>query len=213
MAKRAPWWYPPVSYVGIAAAVVLASVIHPFTATPMVPLGVTGQLALLFVMLRALISWPPLRAWLEAMPLPHRLVIGLLVGGMILGHYTFNGRTYFPFVTWEIFPRPEAGDTVRCRQFYGTTSAGARVRLLVEQQFPSIVQVDRVDDIDHAPAVTEALARALARVYNANHPGDPVRTVELVEMAVALHPPPDQARNEPSCELLKSYDISSAPSP
>jgi len=86
------------------------------------------------------------------------------------------------------------------------------VRLLAEQQFPSLVQIDRIEDLDNPkdyPAgTTDALAAALAKMYNAHHAADPVRQVDLMEMAVDLHPPENESRDEPSCELLKSYDVS-----
>jgi hypothetical protein len=162
--------------------------------------------------LRALWYWPPFAAWLRGMPVAHRIVFGLLVGGMILGHYTFNGRTYFPFVAWEIFPQMEKGDTVKAGEFTGHTASGAKVRLLAEQLFPSLVQIDRVETLDAAygPGTTDDLALALAKMYNAHHPADPVTQVDLTEVAVNLHPPASELHDKPSCELLKSYDVSSA---
>jgi hypothetical protein len=149
------------------------------------------------------------------MPVAHRIVLGVLIGAMFLGHYSFNGRTYFPFVVWEIFPRAEGNTTiVKAQQFYGQTASGKKVRLLVEREFPSIIQIDRIETLDSAygPGTTDDLALALAQMYNAHHADDPVREVDLVEAAVNLHPPAGETRNEPSCELLKSYDVSSAPS-
>ena len=149
------------------------------------------------------------------MPWAHRIVFGVLVGGMALGHYTFNGRTYFPFVVWEIFPHAEGNsDVVKAQQFFGKTADGQKVRLLAEQLFPSIIQIDRVEalDADYGGGTTDDLALALAKMYNAHHPAAPVREVDLVEVAVNLHPPAGESRTEPSCELLKTYDVSSAPS-
>ena len=215
MTRRAPWWFPPISFVGIALLVCLISFFHPFSSTPLLPFGITGQLCLLLIMVRAFWYWPPMVRWIAAMPVAHRIVFGVLLGAMILGHYTLNGRTYFPFVVWEIFPHAEKSATVTApRDSSATTASGAKVRLLAEQLFPSIVQVDPAGALDnrtYPPGTTEALARALAKMYNAHHPGDPVRQVDLMEMAVNLHPPASESRNEPSCELLKTYDVSSAP--
>lgn len=214
MTRRAPWWFPPLSLLTNAALVFLVSVFHPFTATPLLPFVVTAQLWLVLAVVRAVWVWPPFAAWLKAMPVAHRIVFGVLVGGMILGHFTWNGRTYFPFVVWEIFPHPETHSMVTAREFIGQTAGGAKVRLLVEQQFPSIVQIDRVEDLDanYGAGTTDALALALAKMYDAHHAADPLREVDLVEKAVNLHPPPSESRNEPSCELLKTYDVSSVPS-
>jgi hypothetical protein len=205
MSRRAPWWFPPISYVGMAMLVFLVSIFYHF-----VPLAITGQLFLLLMLARAFLVWPPVAGWMAAMPVPHRIVLGALLGAMVLGHYTLNGRTYFPFVAWEIFPHVETHETITAREFIGKTESGAKVRLLAEQQFPSIVQIDRLEDFDqnYPPGTTDALAQALAKMYNAHHAADPVRQVDLMEMAVDLHPPANESRDEPSCELLKSYDVS-----
>ncbi len=213
MIRRAPWWFPPISFVGIGAGVYLVSFFHPWSPTPLLPFAITGQLALLLVLVRVLWKWTPFAQWIKAMPVAHRIIFGLLLGGMFFGHYTLNGRTYFPFVVWEIFPHGEGSSTViKAQQFYGTTGSGKKVRLLAEQLFPSIIQIDRVEELgnpkDFPPGTVDNLAMALAKMYNAQHPADPVREVDLVEAAVNLHPPAGELRNEPSCELLKSYDVS-----
>ena len=172
-----------------------------------IPLKLAGQAYLLIIILLAYRYWPPMIRWAASMPMPHRIVFGLLLGGMILGHYTLNGRTYFPFVVWEIFPFVHEDDPVTCRQFIATTASGAKVRLLVEQLVPSIVQINPLDS--YSPEATEHLARALAKMYNERHADDPVRRVELLVMAIKLHPPANESRAQPSCELLKQYDISS----
>jgi hypothetical protein len=215
MNRRAPWWFPPLSYIGIGLGVYLVSFFHlPQYKTPLLPFAITGQLALLLVLVRLLWKWPPFFQWLAAMPVPHRIVFGLLIGGMIAGHYTFNGRTYFPFVVWEIFPHAEGNtDVVTAQQFYGRTASGKIVRLLVEREFPSIIQIDRVETLDAAygPGTTGHLAQALARMYNANHPGDPVRAVGVFAASVYLHPPANRLINPTSWQPLKSYDVSPAP--
>jgi hypothetical protein len=171
------------------------------------PFKTVGQLFLLFILLRAFCRWPPMIRWVTSMPVVHRVVFGVLIGSMILGHYTLNGRTYFPYVAWEIFPFVNERDPITCREFIAVTESGNKVRLLVEQLFPSIVQVNPLDS--YSPETTEHLARALAKVYNERHAGDPVRRVDLFVMAVQLHPPAGESRAQPSCELLKRYDISS----
>ena len=192
MTRRAPWWFPPISFVGIGVGVYLVSFFHlPPYKTALLPFAITGQLALLLVLLRTIWKWPPFMQWLVGMPLAHRIVFGVLIGGMILGHYTLNGRTYFPFVVWEIFPHAEGNsEVVKAQQFYGKTASGAKVRLLAEQLFPSIIQIDRVETLDGAygAGTTDDLALALATMYNAQHPNDPVREVDLMEAAVNLHP-------------------------
>jgi hypothetical protein len=195
-------WLPPLSLVVIALLIGLVSF-----ARPLVPFAITGQLFLLLIGLRAFCTWPPMVRWMTSMPFPHRAVFALMIGSMILGHYTLNGRAYFPFVAWEIFPFAREEDPVTCREFIATTASGHKVRLLVEQVFPSIVQIAPLDS--YSPEATDHLVRALARVYNQHHAGDPVQRVDLVVMAVKLHPPAGESRTQPSCELLKRYNISS----
>lgn len=98
-----------------------------------VPLKLAGQAYLLIIILLAFRYWPPMIRCVTSMPAPHRVVFGVLIGSMILGHYTLNGRTYFPFVVWEIFPFAREDDPVTCREFIATTESGNKVRLLVEQ--------------------------------------------------------------------------------
>ncbi len=172
-----------------------------------VPLKLAGQAYLTAIVLLAFRYWPPMARWVKGMPIPHRVVCGVLLGGMILGHYTLNGRTYFPFVSWAIFPAVHEDNPVTCREFVATTMAGHKVRLLVEQLFPSIVQVYPLTT--YSPEGTEHLARALAKMYNHLHAGDPVFRVDLMDLAVQLHPPASESRAHPSCELLQSYEISS----
>jgi hypothetical protein len=190
-----------VAIIGLSIALIIWLVSHA------VPLTVAGQAYLLIVILLAFRYWPPMIRWVASMPVPHRVVFGVLIGSMILGHYTLNARTYFPYVAWEIFPFVCENDPVTCREFIATTANGRKVRLLVEQLIPSIVQINPLDS--YSPDTVERLARALAKIYNEHHADDPVRRVDLLVMAIRLHPPAGESRAQPSCELLKHYDISS----
>ena len=178
-----------------------------FSPWRIVPFSLAGQAYMTIAILLAFRYWPPMTRFVLSMPAVHRVVFGLLIGCMILGHYTLNGRTYFPFVVWEIFPHPEEKrDAVIAPEFMATRADGTKVRLIVEQLFPSLVQIDRVETM--SPEATEKLAHVLARKYNQLHPDNPVQQVDLVNMAVELHPPANESRAEPSCELLKHYDVS-----
>jgi len=196
---------------GTIIAVCVATIIYQISFA--VPLRLAGQAYMLIVILLAFRYWPPMIRWVKSMPVAHRVVFAVLIGSMTAGHYTLNGRTYFPYVTWEIFPFVNERDPVTCREFIATTNSGHKVRLLVEQLFPSVVQVDSVELMDdpqyYPPGTTEHLARALAKVYNELHADDPVWRVDLMLLAVQLHPPASESRATPSCELLQRYDISS----
>lgn len=204
---RVPPWFPPVSLVVIAILTWTIS----FSSYRFNPFVVTGQICLLLVALRAFCYWPPMVRLVSSMPVPHRLVFGFMIMSMILGHYTLTARTYFPYVSWEIFPFVNERDPVTCRQFLATTESGKKVRLLVEQLFPSIVQIFALDDPKHyTPEMLDHLALAVAKEYNKQHPDDPVRQVDLVVVSVSLHPPASDSPTQPSCELLKHYAITSA---
>ena len=84
-------------------------------------------LAALFVALR---SAPPLARWLAATPPIHRMVLYVLLGATVAGHFTLSTRKYFPFVAWDIFSSVSEQETVFCRELVGTTATGQRVRLL-----------------------------------------------------------------------------------
>src|SRR5260221_4088737 len=92
-------WLPPFSLVVLDLLIGLISF-----ACPLIPFSLTGQAFLLIAVLRAFCGWPPMVRWVASMPVPHRAVFALMIGSMILGHYTLTARTYFPCVAWEIFP-------------------------------------------------------------------------------------------------------------
>lgn len=205
-------WLPPLSLVIIVFCIWLISFTPSWIGPgPLIPFQVTGQALLLFILLRAFCYWLPMVRWVKAMPAFHRGVFLLLIGAMILGHYSLDSRRFYPYVPWFIFPSVREDDPVTCREFIATTSSGKKVRLIVEQLFPSIVQVYPLDDPQHfSDAQLEELAYTLAGAYNRLHSDDPVHRVDLVVMALKLHPPASESRAQPSCLLLKRYEISSA---
>ena len=206
---RTPLRLPPVvTWTILLSCIAFFIWMLSFSPWKIIPFRVAGQAYLLIAILLAFRYWPPMIRLVRSMAIPHRIVFGGLIGSMILGHYTLNGRSYFPFVVWEIFPFFREVDPVTAREFIATTADGTKVRLLAEQLVPSLVQINRIDDMPDD--MTEHLARALAKIYNEHHAANPVRSVDLVVMAVHLHPPPDESRDQPSCEFLKHYEISSA---
>jgi len=221
--EERPLWLPPISLVVILLIVCLASFVSwpttspemagkigEKTSSPIIPFNLTGQALLLYIVVRGFCYWPPMVRWITSMPLFHRGMFALLVGGMIVGHYTLDSRNFYPYVSWFIFPTVREDDPVTCREFIATTASGQKVRLLVEQLFPSIVQIYPLDDPKHySDALIDELARTLTTAYNQHHPDNPVRNVDFVVMAVKLHPPASESRTEPSCQLLKRYDFSS----
>ena len=161
------------------------------------------EIAALIALVLAFRYWPPMAQWFRTMPTPHRIAFVLIFAAMLAGHFRFDNRKYFPFISWEIFANTREIDPVTCREFMATTASGAQKRLLVEQLFPSVVQFNPPGDND-SPAMTK-LIFALARAYNDKHPDDPARSVDLVLVSVKLH-----GAEPPSCQPLKHYDVSSA---
>ncbi|MCE0483590.1 MAG: hypothetical protein LV479_05055 [Methylacidiphilales bacterium] len=197
----------PVKGLGMMA-IGLAVLVWTFSNS--IPFGLSGQAALLILTLLTFRNWPPMIRWVSSMPVPHRVIFALMIGSMILGHYTLTGRTYYPYMSWFIFPQVREEDPVMCREFIATTESGKKVRLLPEQQFPSIVQVYPLDNPTMFPPDTlDHLARAMAKIYNEHHAGDPVKRVELYNIAVRVHPPAGETRDQPSSEFLCRYEISS----
>ena len=170
-----------------------------------VPLALAAQAYALVIILLAFRYSAPVWRWFARMPRLHRGAFFLLIGAMIIGHFTLNGRTFFPFVAWEIFPFVREDDPVTCQEFRATTASGKSVRLLVEQLFPSIVQFDPPA---HDSLAMTHLIQALVKMYDQQHRFDPVRQVDLVELSVRLHPSLIEAQQPPSCQLLRHYDFS-----
>lgn len=206
---RTPW-RPHPALAGAIIVVLAGAIVWTLSFSPwrVVPFALTGQSYATIAMLLGFRYWPPMFRLVASMPVAHRVVFGALIGGMILGHYSLNGRSHYPFIVWGIFPRAEESrGMVSANEFIATTANGTRVRLIAEQLFPSLVQIDRVETM--TPELTEKLARVLAKKYNEFHPDNPVRQVDLMNMIVQLHPPANESRAEPSCELLKHYNVSS----
>ncbi len=209
--SESPLWLPPLSLVVLAFTVWMLSFPPSFVAKEAIlPFALTGQAFLLIFVIRAFCYWPAMTRWVASMPIPHRVIFFVLIGTMIIGHYTLRNRTYFPYVSWFIFPGVHEVDPVTCRELIATTASGKKVRLLVEQLYPSIVQVYPLDDQTHYPPdKLELLARAMAMSYSTRHADDPVKRIDVMVMSVQLHPPAGESRAQPSCQLLKRYDISS----
>jgi hypothetical protein len=197
--EAAPSWLPPLSLAAIAVMTIILWVTDPRS------IGYIGQAALLAVIARAFIYWPTTRRWMATLPTPHRVVLAVLLLAMVIGHLTLQASRYFPFVAWEIFPLVREEDPVTCREFIATTADGQTKRLLVEQLFPSIVQFNPPAD-NNSPAMAK-LVDAMARVYDKHHAAAPVQRIDLVRVSIPLHPAAGQPF--PSCELIKSFPISS----
>jgi hypothetical protein len=172
--------------------------------------GLVFQVCALMALLAAFRACPPIARWLAGTPIAHRAVCYVLLAAVAAGHFSLSTRRWYPFVAWDIFSSVSEQETVFCRELIGTTESQKQVRLLVEQLYPSIIQFDL--PLSDQPANLDLLVAAMAKTYDAGHPADPLRHIDLMLMAVKLHPPLTQTRSQPSCELLQRFDLSSGPS-
>ena len=186
------------SIIGVCLAV-LAYLLWPIRA-------LAGQIFLLGIIFLLFRYAPPFVTWLKHLPWAHRVIFGGVLATVLAGHFTLDNRRYFPFVTWEIFPKVREENPVTCRELMAETSHGKKVRLLAEQLYPSIVQFNLPGE-DDSPAMGH-LVRVLAHRYALLHPGETLQRVDLVRISVPLRPSSAQL----SCEFLKRFDISPAPS-
>ena len=166
------------------------------------------QIFAVAAVLVALNTAPPIARWLAATPVAHRVVLYLLPAAVVAGHFTLQQTRFYPFVVWDIFASVSGQETVFCRELIGTTASDKQVRLLVEQMYPSIVQFNLPSEEE--PAKMDLLVATMVKTYNAQHPSDPLREVDLMLMAVKVHLPPGETRSQPSCELLHRFDLSPA---
>ncbi len=167
------------------------------------------QVYAVVVLLLALRAAPPIARYLAGTSGAYRAVSYVLILGVVAGHFTLQKRTFYPFVVWDIFCAVSEQETVFCRELIGTTASQKKVRLLVEQLYPSIIQFDLPPHDE--PQRLDLLVAAMAKTYNSLHPADPLREVDLMLMAVKLHPPAGESR-QPSCEFLQRFDLSPGPS-
>jgi hypothetical protein len=167
------------------------------------------QVYAVIALLIALRTAPPIARYLAGTPAAYRSIIYVMILAVVAGHFTLQQKRYYPFVVWDIFCAVNEQETVFCRELIGTTASQKKVRLLVEQLYPSIIQFD-LPPRDQ-PGKLDLLVSAMARTYNAQHPADPLREIDLMLVAVKLHPPPGQTR-QPSCEFLQRFDLSPDPS-
>ncbi len=165
-AARPPLRLPPAIPIAVIALCV-GYLVYAFF--PIFKLA--GQWFAVIAVILAFRYWPPMFRWVKSMPAPHRAFFALILAAMVLGHLTVRDRTWYPFIPWAIFPTIREEDPVKCPEFIATTASGQKVRLIVEQLFPSIVQINPLGDPAYfAPAAYDHLASVLAKAYDQQGP-------------------------------------------
>ena len=157
-----------------------------------------------------LLSFRPVRAWVRAIPSPHRLVLAAFVGLLTVGQLANQSRRTFPFPAWMMYGRMEAPPTLeyyRCRgvdmngrevvadlaklfHFVNTAEINSRLRGLAR------VATTAPDAAKREAARTKLadLLRAVGTAYNAKHPEAPLRSLEFVRFSWDYrHEPPSAA--------------------
>ena len=146
-----------------------------------------------------LVSIGPVRAWLDGIPSPHRLVFAGFVFCATWGQLVVQSRTTFPFVAWTMYARAEPRRLVEYYRYRGIDARGQEVWVdpAVEFTFVNSAEIaSRVKYLgrpaasskegprrDQARARVRDLLGALGAAYNRSHPDAPLRSLEFVHYA------------------------------
>lgn len=165
--------------------------------------------------------WPVrarIRALLSSIPRPYALFsvssVVVLIGAQAVG----DGEEHYPLTDWGMYTRSLL-EYPRFIDYTAELSSGREERLLIGRLFPAGGTHLRMRIDDAAEAVEgsgsgsaraaidklDAMLGAIARKYDADHPGDPVRKVRLWRgtMSVPDHGVPSTT----SRRLIHEYDI------
>jgi hypothetical protein len=131
----------------------------------------------------------------------HRAVGVILLAALVMGMIGGSDRATFPFVPWRMYGGAPRTDPV-IHHFVGTTYRGEDVRLDIDRAVPTLAPlrfnrmlINQVGAIDGEPDASrrnelqrqhEATLAALGRLYNGQHPEDPLRTLAVVEGVVPM---------------------------
>ena len=189
---------------------VLLSGLAGLTVTPS-----TAAEMVCYLILFALLVWQkPLVHTFLALDLPRRIFLGGFVLAMLAGHLIDKSTTTYPVVAWSMFTRPVQGDPVY-HEYTGTRDDGQQVRLDFDRVFPttlgrntivkmtwlakSIAAAEPGPERQENVAKYERTLQALGHKYNATHPDNPVRAVQVWECRLPLkdYDGPSAIRREP----------------
>jgi hypothetical protein len=128
----------------------------------------------------------------------HTIFTACLFGALAAGQLASVNS--FPFVTWDMYGRPESGDP-DVYEYTGVLASGKTVPL-VPSRILSSIAADRIISRLHAQVETlyrkaprreaelraehEGTLAALARLYNRKFPGDPLQTVMVSSRTIHL---------------------------
>ncbi|HEY7471079.1 MAG TPA: hypothetical protein VIE68_01905 [Gemmatimonadota bacterium] len=162
--------------------------------------------------------WPiraRIRAVLSSIPRSYALFPVASVALLIGAQATDEGERIYPLTDWGMYSRSFVEDP-RFIDYEAELSSGREEPLLIGRLFGATGALlrSRIDDsaraIDESgsvdPAAIErldAMLAAIAREYDADHPGDPIRTIRLWSGTVSVGGPDRQVRT--SRRLIHEY--------
>jgi hypothetical protein len=158
-------------------------------------LAMVAESVVYFLYFAALLSFEPVRAWLQAIPSPHRTIIAVFFFALAAGQLTLVSRRSYPFPSWTMYGRPDTPRTLAFYRYYGIDRAGRKVEVDPAKLF-TFVNVAEIASrvrsfgraLDARKEATRETARARMRdwllavgtAYNLEHPDAPLRSLEFV---------------------------------
>jgi hypothetical protein len=143
-----------------------------------------------------MLSFTPVREWVNRLPSPHRAVLAVFVFGMTWGQLVVDSRSTFPFTAWTMYARPEINHLVEYYRYRGVDRQGHEVWVDPAKEFTFVNSAEiasRVKSIGRPaasandPAKREDardsirdLLHAIAAAYNRSHPDARLRSLEFV---------------------------------
>ncbi len=146
-----------------------------------------------------LLSFTPVRAWVMAIPSPHRAILAAFVLLATWGQLVVDSRTTFPFTAWTMYARPERRSVLEYYRYRGIDARGQEVWVDPAHEFTFVNSAEIASRVKYmgrpatsptaSPARDEARAKvrdlltALAAAYNRSHPEAPLRSLEFMHYA------------------------------
>jgi hypothetical protein len=143
-----------------------------------------------------LLSVRPVRAYLRAIPSPHRMVLAGFFFLLTTGQLTLMSRRTFPFPAWTMYGRPESPSTLEYYRYHGVDRSGRTMEIDPAKLFTfvNVAEIDSRVKFFARPASSsrdlEAREEARAKVrdwlmaigtaYNLRNPETPLRSLEFL---------------------------------
>lgn len=163
----------------------------------------------------AFFSIRSVRAYVAALPIPHRWIFGAFFSLLLAGQLINQPRLTFPMTSWALYGKAEHPDTLVFYRYQGLDEQGGAVPLdffrllapLGRAELASKVKNISRQAFSNQPSANQAAARlkmtallrAIGAVYNGRHPQQPVKSVEMIQCELELRGPGRNAgaRQEP----------------